>query len=198
MPRRDTDPMTSDAKTSDVVESQADDSSPLVLDPHNQDVLKKIEQSNLGDRMKRALKRVASGEPIRAAALAEGYESHSDLWRYCKRFEIVDLKTKALVERHRRVSTLAGSELEMRLVEKPESFSNQALGVLQGIGTDKAILLDKGATYDGNAYLAGLNALAALAGGGQGVEIRVAVSPLASGADGVIDVTPTSDVSTGR
>ena len=35
----------------------------------------KIEQSNLGDRMKSALRRIACGESIRDSAEAEGYSS---------------------------------------------------------------------------------------------------------------------------
>ena len=50
---------------------------------------------------------------------------------------------------------------------------------------------EKTATVDGSGYLSALDKLAArVADGGQGVEIRVAVSPLASGAAEVIDVTP--------
>ena len=53
--------MESNDKTSDVVEIDSDNNSLLIVDPHNQDALAKNEQSNLSDRMKRALGRIASG-----------------------------------------------------------------------------------------------------------------------------------------
>ncbi len=93
--------------------------------------------------MKRALRWIASGEPIRVAAEAEGYESHADLRRYCKRFGLVDLKSTALVGIHRNISRLAGEELEHRLASDPDSISTPQLGILQGISTDKALAHEK-------------------------------------------------------
>jgi len=177
----------------------ATDSDELVIAPENAKAWAAVERSQLGNRMKGALRMVASGEPIRAAAEAAKYSSSSEVWKYTRRFGLVDLRTKALVERHRRVSTLAGSEIEFRLLEKPASFSNQALGVLQGIGTDKALAVEKGAVHDGNAYLVSLEALALrLAETGKGVEVRVSVGPLPAGANNaageIIDVTPTDSI----
>jgi len=60
-----------------------------------------IEQSNLGDRMKSALRRIACGGSIRGSAEAEGYSSHADVYRYAKQFGIVDVRTRKLIDTHR-------------------------------------------------------------------------------------------------
>ena len=83
----------------------------------------KIEQSSLGDRMKSALRRIACGESIRGSAEAEGYSSHGDVYRYAKRYGIVDVRTRRLIDTHRRVARLSGEELEQRLATKPEEIS---------------------------------------------------------------------------
>ena len=198
MPRRDTHPMAPGDQTRDVVESTSDDSSPLVADPRNQGALERIEQSNLGDRMKSALRRVASGEAIRTAAELEGYASHADVYRAAKRYGLIDLTTNKLVERHRRISNLAGEELECRLAEAPDKISTQQLGILQGISTDKVLASEKASTYDGSGYISALERLAEKATeSGQGVEIRLAVGPLSPNADDDIDVTPTNDSTAG-
>ena len=90
----------------------------------------KIEQSSLGDRMKSALRRIACGESIRGSAEAEGYSSHSDVYRYAKQFGIVDVRTRKIINTHRHVARLSGEELEQRLATKPEEISTHALAVI--------------------------------------------------------------------
>ena len=120
------------------------------------------------------------------------------MYRAAKRYGLIDVRTTKLIDRHRRISDLAGGHLESRLVEAPDKISTQQLGILQGISTDKVLASEKTATVDSSGYLSALDKLAArVADGGQGVEIRVAVGPLASGADSAIDVTPTTDPTAG-
>ncbi len=153
----------------------------------------KIEQSNLGDRMKSALRRIACGESIRGAAEAEGYSSHSDVYRYAKQFGIVDVRTPKLIETHRRVARLSGEELEQRLATKPEEISTHALAVIGGVATDKVLAHEKNQTDDGASYLSALEKVAAqFAEGGKTLELRVSIGPTApcANASEVIDVTP--------
>jgi len=69
---------------------------------------KEIEASNLGDRMKRALQRVAGGQGVRESAEAEHYSDSRDLYRYCKRFGLIDARTKAIIDTHRHVARARG------------------------------------------------------------------------------------------
>ena len=149
-----------------------------------------IEQSNLGDRMKSALRRIACGESIRGSAEAEGYSSHSDVYRYAKQFGIVDVRTRRLIDTHRHVARLSGEELEQRLATKPEEISTHALAVIGGVATDKVLAHEKSQTDDGTSYLSALERVAGkFMEGGQGIELKVAISPTTPGAD-AIDVTP--------
>ena len=164
----------------------------------------KIERSSLGDRMKSALRRIACGESIRGSAEAEGYRSHGDVYRYAKRYGIVDVRTRRLIDTHRRVARLSGEELEQRLATKPEEISTHALAVIGGVATDKVLAHEKNQTDDGAGYLGALEKVAAqFAESGKTLELRVSVGQTEPGVDAggsreVIDVTPTSDVPTGR
>ena len=109
-----------------------------------------IEQSNLGDRMKSALRRIACGGSIRSSAEAEGYSSHADVYRYAKQFGIVDVRTRRLIDTHRHVARLSGEELEQRLATKPDEISTHALAVIGGIATDKVLAHEKNQTDDGS------------------------------------------------
>ena len=153
-----------------------------------------IEKSNLGDRMKSALRRIACGESIRGAAEAEGYSSHSDVYRYAKQFGIVDVRTNRLIDGHRRVARLSGEELERRLTTEPEKISASQMAVIAGISTDKVLAHEKNQTDDGASYLSALEKVAAqFAERGKTVELRVSLGPTAPGATGsheTIDVTP--------
>jgi len=100
---------------------------------------KQIQQSKLGARMKSALRRIACGESIKGAADAEGYSSHSDGYRYAKQFGIVDVRTRKLIDTHRRVARLSGAELEQRLATETEKFTTHALAVIGGIANDKVL-----------------------------------------------------------
>ncbi len=151
--------------------------------------------------MKSALRRIACGESIRGAAEAERYSSHSDVYRYAKQFGIVDVRTRRLIDTHRHVARLSGEELEQRLATEPEKISTHALAVIGGVATDKVLAHEKNQTDDGTSYLSALEKMAErFAEGGKSLELRVSIGPTAPGASGsheVIDVTPTSDVSTG-
>ncbi len=158
-----------------------------------------IEQSNLGDRMKSALRRIACGGSIRGSAEAEGYSSHADVYRYAKQFGIVDVRTRKLIETHRHVARLSGEELEQRLATQPDKISTHALAVIGGVATDKVLAHEKNQTDDGSSYLSALEKMAErFAESGKTLELKVTLSPAAVATDAAIDVTPTSDVSTGR
>ena len=156
-----------------------------------------IEKSNLGDRMKSALRRIACGESIRGAAEAEGYRSHSDVYKYATQYGIVDVRTKRLIDGHRRVARLSGEELEQRLTTKPEKISAAQLAVIAGISTDKVLKSEEKAKDDGASYLSALEKMAErFAEGGKTLELRVSLGPTAPGATEsheTIDVTPRGD-----
>ena len=155
-----------------------------------------IEQSNLGDRMKSALRRIACGESIRGAAEAEGYSSHSDVYRYAKQFGIVDVRTRRLIDTHRHVARLSGEELEQRLATEPEKISTHALAVIGGVATDKVLAHEKTQTDDGASYLSALEKVAEkFIESGQVIELKVAINPATPSADAseVIDVTPKAE-----
>ena len=151
-----------------------------------------IEQSNLGDRMKSALRRIACGGSIRGSAEAEGYSSHADVYRYAKQFGIVDVRTRRLIDTHRHVARLSGEELEQRLATKPDEISTHALAVIGGVATDKVLAHEKNRTDDGSSYLSALEKMAErFAESGKTLELKVTLSPAARDADDAIDVTPT-------
>jgi len=155
---------------------------------------KAVERSNLGDRMKRALQRVAGGQGIRESAEAEGYNSHQDLHRYAKRFGLIDVRTAAIIGTHRNVAKLSGEELERRLIEDPDKIPTPALAVIGGISTDKVIASEKVEAYDGSSYLSALEKMAArVAESGVSLELTVTVGPATPAATGphqTIDITP--------
>ena len=137
-----------------------------------------IEQSNLGDRMKSALRRIACGGSIRGSAEAEGYSSHADVYRYAKQFGIVDVRTRRLIDTHRHVARLSGEELEQRLATKPDEISTHALAVIGGVATDKVLAHEKNQTDDGSSYLSALEKMAErFAESGKTLELKVTLSP---------------------
>jgi len=148
--------------------------------------------SGLKPRMLRALQRVAGGATLREAADSEGYSSHTDLFRYAKRFGIVDVRTRRLIGINRDIARLSGEELVERLATDPDKVSTHALGVLNGISIDKILASEKVTTDDGSSYLSALEKMAAgFVESGVGLELRVQISPAAPKADAAIDVTPT-------
>jgi hypothetical protein len=182
------------AQTSSVIEAPHADLPAIAKEA--EEAWTQIEQSNLGDRMKSALRRIACGESIRGSAEAEGYSSHSDLYRYAKQFGIVDVRTRKLIDTHRRVARLSGEELEQRFATKPEEISTHALAVIGGVATDKVLTHEKSQTDDGASYLSALEKVAAqFAKSGKTLELKVSVGPCspgsaASGSNETIDVTP--------
>jgi hypothetical protein len=140
-----------DAQTSGVIETPAADLPAVAKEA--EEAWTQIEQSNLGDRMKGALRRIACGGSIRGSAEAEGYSSHADVYRYAKQFGIVDVRTRAIISTHRAVAKLAGEEMERRLAEDPDGIKTPALAVIGGISTDKVLASYKTKTDDGAYYL---------------------------------------------
>jgi hypothetical protein len=105
--------------------------------PENQKSWEAIQASGLGDRMKRALQRVAGGWSTRDAAEAEGYATHQDVWRYCRRFDLVDIRTGRIMAGNGRIAYLANELVEQRMVEKPDDISTRDLSIASGIAQDK-------------------------------------------------------------
>ena len=103
---------------------------------------------------------------------------------------------------HRHIARLSIEALERRLTTEPEKISASQMAVIAGISTDKVLAHEKNQTDDGSSYLGALEKAAErFAESGKTLELRVSIGPTAPGASGsreVIDVTPTSDVSTGR
>ncbi len=179
-----------DAQTSSAIEAPAADL-PVVA-KEAEEAWTQIEQSNLGDRMKSALRRIACGGSIRGSAEAEGYSSHADVYRYAKQFGIVDVRTRKLIDTHRHVARLSGEELEQRLATQPDKISTHALAVIGGVATDKVLAHEKNQTDDGSSYLSALEKMAErFAESGKALELKVTLSPTAVAADDAIDVTPT-------
>jgi len=165
--------MTEDSNTEPRSEETA-----LAILPESESGWEAAIASNLQPRMLRALKRVAQGSPIREAAEAEGYKSHSDLYRHSKRFGLIDARTKAIIAGHRHIALVAGQELERRLTTDPDSISTHATGVIGGISTDKVLAYEKLQTDDGGTYLSALEKVAArVAASGAELELKVTIKP---------------------
>ena len=186
-----------DPRTDSELEPAAEDL-PAVVPPEAASALEAIEQSQLGGRMKRALILVAKGASVRDAATAEDYATHSDVYRLARKFGLVDLRTKAIVETHRSVAKLSSGLLEQKLLDEPKTFSGPQLAVVSGIATDKVLASEKAATDDGSAYLSALEKMAErFAESGVGLKLEVTVSPAAVAAghvnaDGFADVVDAS------
>jgi len=179
-------PMTTDLEPVDL---------PAVID-RAQAAWREIEASALGDRMKRALRRVAGGQGVRESAELEGYSDSRDLYRYCKRFKLIDARTKAIVDTHRHVAKLAGLELEDRLLRDSKKISASQLAMIGGVSTDKVFASEKANIDDGSSYISALEKMAERFGeGGATLELKVTIGSTRPGADTidaheVIDVTP--------
>ena len=186
------------------------DGLPVIVDPLNAKQWEEIQKSALGPRMKRALMRVAAGVGSVEASKCEGYETHSEVYRYAVRFKLIDLKTSKIVEQHRRVAVLANAELEERLLTKPEEIKDRDLIVAAGVATDKVFISEKGSTDDGRGYMSEFEKAAKrIVDSGAEVAITVAIKPAGDDEDSktvqtvsgesvapheVIDVTPAPSV----
>ncbi len=156
----------------------------------NAKAVTQIEASNVGDHMKRALRRVASGESFREAAQAEGYKTHSDVYRYARQYGLLNVKDELLIDGCRRVSGMGLAELERRLAEDPEGFSVKELGVTTGILLDKIAKKERWGLEpkEGAGALDVLERLADRVAKGE-LELELRVSR-PDPADRAIDVTP--------
>jgi hypothetical protein len=103
-----------------------------------QAALRRIAESNYGERMQRALKLVVEGVPFREAAAAENYADHSDLYRASRRLDLAGLHLVEARSQYQRIQNLANQALEKRLLEDPDSIGARDLAVVSGIASDKA------------------------------------------------------------
>ncbi len=116
--------------------------------PRNERAWERVKASSLGERMKRALRRVATGESYREAAQAEGYGTHSEIYRNAKRYGLSSATSERIVERCRNVADLSLQELERRLAADPEAFSTKELDITAGIMTDKIAKRERWGTVE--------------------------------------------------
>jgi hypothetical protein len=168
--------------------------------PENAEAWARIEESRLSARMKRALNRIAAGESYRDAAEAEGYATHSDVYRYARQFGLSTVTSARLVEAHRKNALLAADELGRRLEDTPESFKAAELNFITGTATDKV------SRYEGwdsrrpesPSYASALERFAeTLAKTGARLEITVEPRPDRADAAAVIDVPGGNDETRG-
>lgn len=197
-PRNGHDPV-ADAELPAVVPTEASEQAdPTARSREIETALAQVQESNLGDRMKRILGRVAAGENTRKACDAESSSSYSDAYKAARRFKLISLKTSKLIDGQRSVAGLATELLEERLLEQPDKFSGPQLAIVAGISVDKVLASDKAATDDGSVWLSAFEKTAArIISSGTGVKLEVTVSPAAVAAGHVnadasdaIDVTP--------
>lgn len=166
---------------------------PALLD-RAQEAWEKIEASNLGDRMLRALRLIAGGVAVREAAESQEYASPRDVHRAARRYGLLDVRTKAIVEQHRHIATLATDALEDRLLGDTKKISASQLSVISGIATDKVFKSEERSQDDGSSYLSALEQVAAqFAESGAKLELRVSIGPTrpaATESHQTIDITP--------
>ncbi len=163
----------------------------------NAKALARLEASNVGDRMRRALRHIASGMSYREASATEGYASWSDVWRYANRFGLIDLTTGRLIGGCRRVARLSNDELEERLVNDPGEVSTRDLIVANGVALDKLAKKERwGSELEGATSLDILERLAERVAKGE-LELELKVSR-PDEADRAIDVTPEPEPSQRR
>ena len=158
--------------------------------PENVEAMQRVRASTtLGDPIKRALQRIADGETYRAASKAEGYaDGGPALYRAAVAYGVVSLNSARQIGRAHRIADLSGSELEHRLLEKPEDFSDRDLSVARGIEIDKIAKRERWEKpLERDDYLSAFDALAGRIGAEGGkVTLTVEVEP----AQPAIDVTP--------
>ena len=142
--------------------------------------------------MKRALQRVAAGESYRDAAEAEGYATHTDVYRHARHYGLATITSARLVEAHRKNALLAAEELGRRLEEKPQAFKAGELNFITGTSTDKVSRYEgwDSSRIEGTSYVSALDRLAeALAKSGTRLEIKVEPSRRRDG-EAAIDLDP--------
>jgi hypothetical protein len=179
-----------------VPDGEASDETALIeVLPEALDAWEKIEASGLKPRMKRALRSIAAGESVREASLAEGYSAHSPVYRQARRFGLMTASTQAIINSDRRIAKMAGAEIEVRLLNEPESMTVQQLGVLKGISTDKILAYDKDHGDSGDSWMSVFEIMAErIVASGVEMELKVSIKPAAPQAVTLeaetIDVTP--------
>ena len=107
---------------------------PTALDP---EVEQRIAALPTNDRMKSALRLVATGVDYRRAAEAVGYRSPKDLHGWAKRAGLLEVHSDRLVAGYKRIAHLSNQEIERRLEEAPRDVSIKDLAVVAGIAADK-------------------------------------------------------------
>ena len=96
-----------------------------------------VERSKLGERQQVALRLVAAGMRVTAAAEAVGLANHADLSRNLRRFGFEPADRTTLGQEFRRIAGLGMHEWQRRLEEEPEKIPTNLLQVGVGIATDK-------------------------------------------------------------
>jgi hypothetical protein len=146
--------------------------------PESEEAWIKLQEAGHGPRMMRALQRVAAGASVREAGEAEGYKSMTDVYRHCKKWGLVDTKTRAIIDKHRDVATLSGEELRRRIADDPDAVTTRDLTVINGVATDKVLAYEKNAKDDGGGYISALESVAKrVADSGVSLELKVTLRP---------------------
>ena len=109
----------------------------------NLEAWERIEATQIQPRMKRALRRLASGASLLAAARSEGYKSTSDLFGYAQKHGLVPMTTKYLVNQLRRTGMVAVDLAFDRITDDPDSVSVKDAAIVAGIMTDKIARKEK-------------------------------------------------------
>ena len=122
-------------------EPGSDETSALVELPEipeeNVEAWERIEATQIQPRMKRALRRLASGSSLRVAAESEGYGSKADLFRYAQKHGLISMTDRALVNQFRRTAYKSLDMIEDRITDDPDSVSTRDLTIIAGVATDK-------------------------------------------------------------
>lgn len=96
-----------------------------------------VERSNLGDRQRVALRLVAAGMRVTAAAEAVGLANHADVSRNLRRFGFEPPDRQTLGREFRRIAGLSMHEWQRRLEDNPEKVPMNQIQIGAGIATDK-------------------------------------------------------------
>jgi hypothetical protein len=96
-----------------------------------------VEKANLGDRQRVALRLVAAGMRVTAAAAAVGLAHHADLSRNLSRFGFEPPDRQTLGREFRRIAGLSMHEWQRRLEENPEKVPMNQIQIGAGIAVDK-------------------------------------------------------------
>lgn len=98
---------------------------------------REVEGGSLGSRMTAAVRLVAAGLPVRAAATAVGYASHQDVQRTAAALGFTRHDRASIARGMAEVAGLSMEEWKRRLEEDPGKIPMNQLQIGAGIATDK-------------------------------------------------------------